>query len=93
VNALDHEQNHGSIEELLQRARAAAVLQKAVRVFRKRNWARKFALVDPALKELVDEEREVEHHIREEARRKVERGPDPFGAESRRVNQVGPPLS
>jgi len=73
-NALDHEMNESTVEDLLMKAKATIVLQRAVRIFRRRSWARKFALIDPALKELVEEEIDVEKHIKEQARQKVYQG-------------------
>ena len=49
-------------------ARPACVLQRAVKAFQKRSWARKFVKIDPLLRTLVDEEREVERHILNEVR-------------------------
>ncbi|GMH60699.1 hypothetical protein TL16_g03106 [Triparma laevis f. inornata] len=68
--ALLHEDNVKKVAGLLEKARAATVLQKAIRAFQKRSWERKFVKIDPLLKTLVLEEREVEKHIVNEAAKK-----------------------
>ncbi|GMH62992.1 hypothetical protein TrST_g9909 [Triparma strigata] len=68
--ALLHEDNVKKVAALLEKGRAATVVQKAVRAFQKRSWERKFVKIDPLLETLVLEEREVEKHIVNEAAKK-----------------------
>ena len=69
-SALVHEKSVKKVASLLEQAKAACVLQRAVKAFQKRSWARKFVKIDPVLRTLVDEEREVEKHILDEANKK-----------------------
>jgi len=69
-DVLVQESNTTEIMDLLQRAKAATVLQKALRTFQKRSWERKFVKIDPQLEALVEEEKEVEKIIYHESAKK-----------------------
>ena len=61
--ALVQHTQSGEINDLLERAKAAAVVQRALRKFQKRSWERKMVKIDPILKDLVDQERGIERSI------------------------------
>ena len=69
-DALVMESNTREVVYLLQKSKAAIVLQKALRAFQKRSWERKFLKIDPQLDKLVTEERKLESAIYEDVAKK-----------------------